>query len=149
MDFQLQYFVPKGFPAAPAGFDPKIMELGASLRGADTDQGAIVPGTPLTIRLLLMTNGAGIEFDYAGQLAYINICCFEKKHTKIAFTIVERRYNKYGLGEPKKPSMDRWIYLIPVAGQMPDPDHSILSQQLAVAFYWAAYGQLIDRPGRK
>ena len=68
MDFQLQYLVPPGFIAARPGLDRKIMDLGASLRGADTEEGTLFPDTPLSIRLNLMENGAGIDFLYYKKL---------------------------------------------------------------------------------
>jgi hypothetical protein len=149
MDLRLQYCVPPGFVSAkPGGLKPEITKLGASLRGADGKQGARVPGTPLTIRLSLMLNGAGIEFDYNGELAYVNFCCFEKRHFRGVFQLVEVYYDRYGFGKPKKPSFDKWIHLIPVAGPMPDVTYSMLSQDLTVSFFWAAYAQQLKRAGK-
>jgi len=148
MDFQLQYFVPPGFISAPPGLDRQIMDLGASLRGADTEEGAIVPDTPLTIRLNLMENGAGIDFLYYKKLTYINFCCFEKKYSSQVFDLVGQYYKEYQLGAPKKPTLANWIHLIPIGGEMPDVRYSLLSQQLTVAHYWAAYGQRLKRVGR-
>jgi hypothetical protein len=142
MDFQLQYLLPVGLEAAPPGYDRSIMQLGASLRGADTDGGAAIPNTPLTIRMNLMLNGAGIDLLYNGKLAYINFCCFERKHSHSVYKAVEAHYKRYKLGFPRKPTMPNWIHLIPVNGPIPEREYSLFSQKLTVAFYWAAFAQI-------
>jgi hypothetical protein len=95
-----------------------------------------------------MLNGAGIEFDYSGELAYVNFCCFQAKYADDVFELVEHFYHKYGSGKPRKPTLDKWSHLVPVAGPMPDLRHSILSQQLTVSFFWAAYWQQFTRAAR-
>jgi len=138
---ELEYCVPPGFIAGMNTHPSKIAELGASLRGVDSRHGAKIPGTPLNIRLLLMLNGASIEFNYRNELAYLNFCCFQTKHADDVFDVVEHFYRKYRIGLPWRPTLDKWIHLIPVDGPMPDLKYSFLSQQLAVSFFWAAYWQ--------
>jgi hypothetical protein len=141
MDFDLLYCVPSGFPSVkPVPFH-EICKIVASLRGVTSKHGARVPGTPLTIRLLHMLNGARIELDYHGELAYVNFCCLEKIFANDIFELVAHYYQKYGLGNAWRPTDERWIHLIPVDGPMPDLTHSKLSQELTVAFFWAAYLQ--------
>ncbi|HET6256658.1 MAG TPA: hypothetical protein VFE32_21465 [Puia sp.] len=138
---ELQYCLPPGFISGITSHSCQIARLGASLRGVDSRLGARVPGTPLNIRLLLMLNGASIEFDYDNELAYVNFCCFQAKHADDVFDVVEHFYRQYKIGKPRRPILDKWIHLVPVAGPMPDLRYSILSQQLAVSFFWAAYWQ--------
>ena len=142
---KLEYCVPPGFISGMSTLPPAIAKLGVSLCEVDSRQGARVPGTPLTIRLLLLLNGAGIELDYNGDLAYINFCCFQAKYADDVFELVEHFYQKYGFSKPRKPSLDKWIHLVPVAGPMPDLKYSMLSQQLTVSFFWAAYWQQFTR----
>lgn len=139
MDFDLLYCVPPGFPGAEPVQFREICKVVASLRGVTSRKGARVPGTPLTIRLLHMLNGARIEVDYYGELAYVNFCCLEKIFANDIFELVEHYYQKYGFGNPWKPTDERWIHLIPLHGPIPNLKHSKLSQQLTVAFYWAAF----------
>lgn len=145
MDFDLLYYVPSGFPAAEPVRLKEVCHIVASLRDVTIGQGARVPGTPLTVRLIHMLNGARIELDYYGELAYVNFCCLEKIFAKDIFELVEYYYQKYGIGKPSRPTDEKWIHLIPVAGPMPDLRHSKLSQQLTVAFFWAAYLQRLIR----
>jgi len=142
---ELEYCVPPGFTSGMCTHPSEIAKLGASLCDVDSRMGARVPGTPLTIRLLLMLNGAGIEFDYSGELAYVNFCCFQTKNAGDVFELVQHFYRKYGLGSPWRPTLDKWIHLVPIAGPMPDLKLSILSQQLAVSLFWAAYWQQFTR----
>lgn len=142
---ELEYCVPPGFRTGMSTHPSEIAKLGASLRGVDSRQGARVPGSPLTIRLLLLLNGASIEFDYNSELAYVNFCCFQPKYADDVFDVVQHFYRKHGIGTPWKPTLDKWIHLIPVAGTMPSLKYSILSQQLTVSFFWAAYWQQFSR----
>jgi hypothetical protein len=148
MELNLEYCVPPEFITGINSHPLEIAKLRASLRWADSRPGARVPGTPLTIRLLLLLNGAGIEIDYKRELAYINFCCFQAKYANDIFELVEHFYQKYGIGTPWMPTLDKWIHPIPVAGPMPDLKHSILSQQLTVYFFWAAYWQQFTRANR-
>jgi hypothetical protein len=138
MDFNVLYCAPAGFPSAKPVPFREICKIVATLRGVTSRQGARVPGTPLTIRLFHLLNGARIELDYHGELAYVNFCCLEKLFADDIFELVKHFYQTYGFGKPWKPTDERWIHLIPVTGAMPDPDHSVLSQGLTIAFFWAA-----------
>jgi hypothetical protein len=141
MDFNVVYCVPSGFPSVNGVQVHEICKIVASLRGVTSRRGARVPGTPLTIRLIYMLNGARIELDYHGKLAYVNYCCLEQIFANDIFELVERYYKEYGFGKPSQPTHERWIHLIPVAGPMPDLNHTLLSQELTVAFFWAAFLQ--------
>jgi hypothetical protein len=101
----------------------------------------------LTIRLLNLLNGARIEVDYYGELAYVNFCCLEKIFADDVFELVKQYYQEYGFGKPWQPTDERWIHLIPLYGPIPDLKHSQLSQQLTVAFFWAAYVERLIRSG--
>jgi hypothetical protein len=107
MDFDLVYCVPSGFPGAEPVPFREISKIVASLRAVTSGEGASVPGTPLTIRLFHLLNGARIELDYHGELAYVNFCCLEKIFTNDIFELVEHSYQKYGLGKPWRPTDER------------------------------------------
>jgi hypothetical protein len=48
--------------------------------------------------------------------------------------MVRIRYRQLGLGEPERPTAEKWIHLVPVAGRLPD-EYSLLSQQWALAYF--------------
>jgi len=145
MVFDVLYCVPRGFPGVKPVQFHEICKVVASLRGVTSRKGARVPGTPLTIRLLHLLNGARIEVDYYGELAYVNFCCLERIFADDIFELVEHYYQKYGFGKPWQPTGERWIHLIPLQGPMPNLKHHQLSQDLTVSFFWIALIQRLSR----
>jgi|HubBroStandDraft_1064217.scaffolds.fasta_scaffold405290_2 hypothetical protein len=147
--FEFLYFLPSGMARAKTGYDPEIVALGITMRDtAFTEEGARIPGTPLTVRVEALPQGAKIEFDYEGKLAYQNFCCFEKSSLEEMYTWVYFYYRRYNLGTPDMPWMARWMHLVPVAGPMPEEKYSLLSQQWAFSYFCTLYARQLADAGR-
>lgn len=142
--YQLQYFVPEGYPAVNASFDQEIMEMCARLKGANA-KGTQVPNSALSVQLKVMEDGASFEIKKRGQLVYINFYCFDTQHFQSVFSMVEDFYYKYTLGVPKRPKIPTWIHSIPIAPTQLRDNEGILCQKMTVSFFWAAYAQHLKK----
>jgi hypothetical protein len=146
---EIQYFLPSGMTLAETGYDPVIAVLGIMMRDtAFTEKGARIPGTPLTVRVEALPQGAKIEFDYEGKLAYQYFCCFEKSSLEEIYAWVYFYYRRYNLGTPDRPRMAQWIHLVQIPGPMPEEQYSLLSQQWALAYFRTLYASQLADAGR-
>ena len=118
--FQMQYLLPKGFPAADGRFDREASLLGASLKGVDI-KGAYVPNSALWLKLDVMLDGASLDIKKRDQLIYINLWIAQR------------------------PTIGTWIHSIPVGHRLLRENEVQLCQKLTVTFFWAVFAQRMKR----
>ena len=142
--YQMQYFLPKGYPPADGRLDPDASRLGASLKGVDT-KGSFVPHSALWLKLNVLLDGTSLEIKKREQLVYINLFCLDIQQSPGVLSVVRTFYDQYNLGIPVQPSIGTWIHSIPIRQEILRDNEIKLCQQLTVSFFWAVYAQSLKR----
>ena len=144
---RVQYFLPEGYPTVNVPYDEAIMKMCAKLKGVDT-QGAAVPNSALSVKLLIVLNGATLEVRKRGQLVYVNFFCFEPEYLDGMFVLVEAIYRERNLGTPKHPKIATWIHSIPMAHELLRDNEVLLCQKVTVSLFWAVNVQRMKKSGK-
>ena len=142
--FQMQYFVPDGYPRIDVPLDNETTELTRKLKGVDK-KSVPIPNSALSVQLFLMLNGASLEIKKRDQLAFINFFCFEAMNSPEVFILVEDFYKKYNLGVPKPPKLPCWIHSIPIAYDRLRENEVTLCTKVTVSFFWATFYQKLKK----
>lgn len=142
--YEVQYFVPDGYPLVNALLDDETMKMCSRLKNVDT-KGAQVPNSALAVQLKIIENGTLFEIKKRGQFAYINIFCFEPQDFHQLFALVENLYTQNKLGVPKRPKMPTWIHSIPIAPTILRDNEISLCQKITLSFFWALYAQRLKK----
>lgn len=142
--FQMQYFVPEGYPRIEVPFDAEFAKMCGTLKGVDK-KGAKIPNSALSVQLSVMVDGASLEIKKRDHLVSINIFCYEPTHFASVFALVEKLYSEYNLGIPKRPKTSNWIHAIPVAYDQLRENEVILCKKLTQTYFWAVFYQILKK----